>query len=101
MVAEARNFPDLARSTTKMSSTGPAPGRHWAARTRGMESGEFRKMDVETTIDVVIAPILMLLIWRYSMNCCETARSIRKLILQIHLDLLRHGLRRDGKETQV
>jgi hypothetical protein len=31
-------------------------------------------MDVETTIDVVIAPILMLLIWRHSMACCQNNR---------------------------
>ena len=68
---------------------------------RGMESGEFRKMDVETTIDVVIAPILMLLIWRYSMNCCENSDVHPETYLQIHMDLLRHGLRGTEKETRV
>jgi hypothetical protein len=47
---------------------------------RGMESGEFRAMDVETTIDVVIAPILMLLIWRHSMSCCQGDRDQSEVV---------------------
>jgi hypothetical protein len=58
-------------------------------------------MEVETTIDVVIAPILMLLIWRHSMSCCQGVESNPQLYLQIHMDLLRHGLRGPEKESQV
>lgn len=94
MVAEARNFPDLARFYYQNVIN---RGRALV----GMESGEFRKMDVETTIDVVIAPILMLLIWRYSMNCCENSEVHPETYLQIHMDLLRHGLRGTEKETRV
>ena len=100
MVAEARNFPDLARFYYQnVINRGRA--LVGSALLRGMESGEFRKMDVETTIDVVIAPILMLLIWRYSMSCCQGIETNPKLYLQIHMDLLRHGLRRSEKESQV
>jgi hypothetical protein len=88
-----RNFPDLARFYYQnVINRGRAP-RVGSALLRGMESGEFRKMDVETAIDVVIAPILMLLIWRYSMNCCENSEVHPETYLQIHMDLLRHGLR--------
>ena len=100
IVAEARNFPELARYYYEnVISRGRA--LVGAALKRGMDSGEFRPMDVETTIDVVIAPILMLLIWRYSMSCCQAVESNPQLYLQIHMDVLRHGLRRPGKETQV
>lgn len=100
MVAEARNFPDLARFYYQnVINRGRA--LVGSALLRGMESGEFRKMDVETTIDVVIAPILMLLIWRYSMNCCENSEVHPETYLQIHMDLLRHGLRGTEKETRV
>jgi len=100
IVAEARNFPELARFYYEnVISRGRALVGH--ALKRGMESGEFRPMDVETTIDVVIAPILMLLIWRYSMNCCQGSESDPRLYLKIHMDLLRHGLRRPEKESQV
>ena len=74
MVAEARNFPELASFYYEnVISRGRA--LVGSALRRGMESGEFRSMDVETTVDVVIAPILMLLIWRYSMSCCQGSES--------------------------
>jgi len=100
MVAEARNFPDLARFYYQnVINRGRA--LVGSALLRGMESGEFRKMDVETTIDVVIAPILMLLIWRYSMNCCENSDSDPQLYLQIHMNILRQGLRQNAGESRV
>jgi AcrR family transcriptional regulator len=100
MVAEARNFPELAGFYYEnVISRGRA--LIGSALKRGMESGEFRAMDVETTIDVVIAPILMLLIWRYSMNCCQHSESDPQLYLRIHMDLLRQGLRKPEKESQV
>jgi AcrR family transcriptional regulator len=100
MVAEARNFPEIAqfyhenvirRARTLVGS----------ALKRGMDSGEFRRMDIETTIDVIIAPILMLLIWRFSLGGCQCGEGDPQHYLQIHLDLLRQGLRRLGTETQV
>ena len=91
MVAEARNFPEIAQYYYENVIS---RGRRLVgtALTRGMDSGEFRSMDVETTIDVVIAPILMLLIWRYSLACCQSDSSDPRHYLQIHLDLLRQGL---------
>lgn len=92
MIAEARNFPEVAnfyyenviRRVHALVGT---------ALERGMASGEFRQMDTATTIDVVIAPILMLLIWRYSMACCQNSAGDSSLYLKIHMDLLRQGLR--------
>ena len=92
MVAEARNFPDVAHFYYEnVIKRGRA--LVGAALERGMASGEFRRLDVETTIDVIIAPILMLLIWRHSMACCQSTEGDPGLYLQIHVDLLRQGLR--------
>lgn len=100
IVAEARNFPDLANFYYEnVISRGRALVA--GALRRGMDSGEFRTMDVETTVDVVIAPILMLLIWRYSMSCCQGAESDPQTYLRIHMDLLRQGLRKPEKESRV
>ncbi|MCB4359797.1 TetR/AcrR family transcriptional regulator [Quatrionicoccus australiensis] len=100
MVAEARNFPEVAQYYYEnVIRRGRA--LVGAALERGMASGEFREMDVETTIDVIIAPLLMLLIWRFSLSCCQSAESDPQLYLQIHIDLLRQGLRRLAPETQV
>ena len=91
MVAEARNFPEVAHFYYEnVIKRGRA--LVGAALERGMASGEFRRLDVDTTIDVIIAPILMLLIWRYSLACCQSSEGDSALYLQIHVDLLRQGL---------
>ncbi len=100
IVAEARNFPELASFYYEnVISRGRA--LVGTALRCGMASGEFRSMDVETTIDVVIAPILMLLIWRFSMACCQNVESDPQCYLRIHVDLLRQGLRRIDRESRV
>ena len=100
MVAEARNFPELGRYYVE-NVINRVRALVGSALKRGMESGEFRSMDVETTIDVVIAPILMLLIWRYSMSCCIGNEDNPQQYLQIHMDLLRQGLCQMKKESRV
>lgn len=100
MVAEARNFPEVAQFYYEnVIRRGRA--LVGTALERGMASGEFRDMDVETTIDVIIAPVLMLLIWRFSLACCQSGEADSTLYLQIHMDLLRHGLRKREAESQV
>ena len=91
MVSEARNFPEVAQFYYEnVIRRGRA--LVGAALERGMASGEFRRMDIETTIEVVIAPILMLLIWRFSMGACQSNQADPRQYLAIHMDLLRQGL---------
>ena len=93
MIAEARNFPEVAHFYYEnVIRRGRA--LIGAALARGMQSGEFRPMDIETTIDVLIAPILMLVIWRHSMACCQCNPIDPRTYLAVHLDLLRQGLLR-------
>ena len=54
-------------------------------------------MDVETAIDVVIAPVLMLLIWRFSFAGCQARIADPAQYMAMHMDLLRQGL----QATQV
>jgi AcrR family transcriptional regulator len=100
MVAEARNFPDVAQFYYE-NVIRRSRSLVGAALERGMASGEFRRMDIETTIDVIIAPFLMLLIWRFSLACCQDGGPDSGQYLQIHMDLLRQGLRRLEPETRV
>lgn len=92
MVAEARNFPEVATFYYEQV-IGRGRAVVGMALEQGMRSGEFRRLDVQTTIDVVIAPILMLLIWRFSLACCQDEGSDAALYLRIHMDLLHQGLR--------
>lgn len=100
MVAEARNFPDIARFYYENVIV-PARAQVGAALTRGMQSGEFRCFDIETTIDVVIAPFLMLLIWRHSLSSCQACETDPEAYLRIHTQLLAQGLRKIEGESQV
>jgi AcrR family transcriptional regulator len=94
MIAEARNFPDTARyyyETVIMRGRRLLGG----VLERGMRSGEFRRLPVDTTVDVVFAPLLMLAIWRFSMApCCAPAAADPTGYLEIHLELLLDGLRK-------
>ena len=91
MISEAGNFPELA---SYYHDAVILRGRDLMRRTlqRGIASGEFRKIDVETAIDVIFAPVLMMVIWRHSLGaCCGTAHDPRTY-LQTHFDLIVGGL---------
>jgi AcrR family transcriptional regulator len=93
MISEAGNFPELA---TYYHEAVIVRGRELMRRTlqRGITAGEFRAVDVETAIDVIFAPVLMLLIWRYSLGaCCGTVHD-PQAYLTTHLDLVLRGLAR-------
>jgi AcrR family transcriptional regulator len=93
VIAEARNFPEVAQFyDEKVIRRGQL--LIGAALERGIASGEFRPMKVETAIEVVIAPILMLLIWRVSLSACRNKETNPREYLAVHLDLLRQGLQR-------
>ena len=96
MISEAGNFPELA---TYYHDAVIMRGRDLMRRTlqRGIASGEFRRIDVESAIDVIFAPVLMMVIWRYSLGaCCGTAHD-PQTYLQTHFDLIVGGLVAAGR----
>ena len=90
IVAEASNFPALARYYhDEVIMRGRALVR--AALERGIAQGEFRALDIESTIDVALAPLLMLVMWRHSF--CDCGRSIDpETYLATHYELMLRGL---------
>lgn len=90
IISESRNFPDVAQYYhDHVIVRGRSLLR--TALERGIASGEFRKMDPESCIDVIIAPLLMLVIWRYSL--CFCGNDIQPdTYLDTHFDLLTRGL---------
>ncbi|MBI5862164.1 MAG: TetR/AcrR family transcriptional regulator [Rhodocyclales bacterium] len=94
MMSEAGNFPEVAAYYAEAVIT---PGRDLLRRVlvRGMVQGEFRALDVETAIDVIFAPVLMLLIWRHSMGACGCRTHEPQAFLATHLDLVLNGLAAD------
>ena len=91
MVAEAMNFPALAQYYNEQVIV-RCRALVAQALERGMETGEFRRMDVPTAVDLLTAPILMLLIWQYSFGACECVEVAPRAYLAMHLDLVRQGL---------
>jgi biotin carboxyl carrier protein len=88
---EARNFPEIADYyRERVISRGRALLRQ--ALERGIESGEFRPLNVEAAIDVIIAPLLMLAISRFSLRLCGHEVS-PETYLETHFELLLRGLR--------
>lgn len=90
VISEAHNFPEVAQYYhDNVILRGRALMRK--VLQRGVASGEFRALDVETAIDVMLAPLLMLVIWRYSLRFCGRETD-PQTFLQTHFDLLVHGL---------
>ncbi|MGH9576616.1 MAG: TetR/AcrR family transcriptional regulator, partial [Terriglobales bacterium] len=67
VLSEARNFPEIARFYVEEVVR---PGRETlsALLRRGMEQGEFRDVDPETTCHLLIAPLLLISLWRNSLE---------------------------------
>ena len=90
IIAEANNFPELARY---YHDAVIARGRALLGEVLryGIASGEFRAVDVDAAIDAIIAPLLMLVVWRFSLAHC--AREVDpEAMLRTHFELLMHGL---------
>jgi len=97
MIAEAGNFPEVANY---YYDNVIVRGRDLLrqALQRGAASGEFRKLDIESTIDVIMAPVIMLVVWRYSLAPCGCGKQDPEQYMQTYLDLLMNGLM--NKEQQ-
>ncbi len=94
LMSEASNFPDLARFFQEEVVT-PGHAMIRSVLQRGIERGEFRAVNVDLTIQSVIAPLLFLVTWKHSMApCCPNEQRIDpETFIQHHADLLLRGLR--------
>jgi AcrR family transcriptional regulator len=91
IVAESGNFPEVAAFYHEaVIQRGERLIKGILAA--GVERGEFRPLDVESTYHVVIAPVLMLMIWTHSFAACGQGIDPDRY-LAAHLDLLLNGLR--------
>ena len=90
VISESHNFPEVAQYYhDKVIVRGSALLRK--VLQRGIERGEFRPIDIEAAVQVMFAPLLMIVVWRYSFNGCGTETS-PETCLQTHSDLLARGL---------
>lgn len=98
MISEAGNFPDVAQYYYEhVIVRGRSLIRQ--ALERGIAAGEFRAQDIESAIDVIIAPVLMLTVWRYSLAPCGCGKQDPETYLRTHINLLLNGLMAEEKNT--
>jgi AcrR family transcriptional regulator len=91
MFSECRNFPEIGKFYFEEVIS---RGHHLiqSVLASGMESGEFRQMDSKQAMRIVLAPLVFLLLWRYSFDFCDTDRIEPEKYLDQHLDMVINGL---------
>ena len=94
IMSEAANFPDLARYyQDEVVQPGHELVRHILLR--GIKGGEFRRVDPANAAHLIIAPLVQLVTWRFSLApCCPSAQLPDPLaLLDMHADMIVRGLR--------
>lgn len=64
---------------------------------RGIERGEFRPIDPAHATDVVMAPMIMLMLWKHSFGACSVEPIDPKQYLDCYIALMLQGLCSDGQ----
>lgn len=94
MMAESSNFPEVAQFYfEEVISRGNA--MIMSMLERGIKRGEFRHIDVNQAMNVVCAPMLMLMMWKHSFNTCRVDPLQPEAYLNSFIDLLLNGLLSD------
>jgi AcrR family transcriptional regulator len=94
MMAESGNFPELARFYyDEVISRGNA--MIVSMLRRGIERGEFRPIDAEQAMNVVVAPMVALMMWKHSFGFCRAEPIEPEDYLNCFADLLLNGLLSD------
>ncbi|MGH6945283.1 MAG: TetR/AcrR family transcriptional regulator [Geminicoccaceae bacterium] len=97
VIAEAGNFPDLARFYLD-EVVHRGLGLIGRILRRGIARGEFRAVDVDHVVFCVIAPVLIAALWKNSLEPHEETGPLdAQALVRAHLDLLLHGLLADPR----
>jgi AcrR family transcriptional regulator len=96
VVSEAQNFPEVARWYHDTVIARGTRVTEMLIR-RGIERGEFRDVDVDQAVHVVMAPLLMFAIMRHSFGACLPSDTDPVRYLECAIDLTLAGLRREPR----
>ncbi|MSQ69855.1 MAG: TetR/AcrR family transcriptional regulator [Betaproteobacteria bacterium] len=92
MIAEAGNFPELAQFYhDEVVVRGLDMVRR--ALQRGIDSGEFRQVDLEPAVHLVIAPLVHFACWQHSLAACAPNALTAERYFGTLIDLLLPALR--------
>lgn len=96
IIAESGNFPDLARFYhEEVIQRGFAVLS--AVLARGIARGEFRAVNIDHTVRLIVAPMLMSALWRSSFEAVEGRPLDVPGLVRTHLDHLLRALRPDSE----
>jgi len=91
MMSESGNFPEVAQFYHD-EVISRANAMLTSILERGIAQGEFRPIDTTQATSIVIAPMLMLMLWKHSFNSCCANTIEPDTYLKCYLDLLLNGL---------
>jgi AcrR family transcriptional regulator len=91
MIAESGNFPEVTRFYVEevMSRGMRIIGRVLAL---GMDGGEFRRVPVEPAARLVMSPVVLMAVWRYSFQCFDHGDGDPADYIDLHVDTFLRGL---------
>ena len=93
VMSEAQNFPEIAEFYQEEVIK---PGNAMIRRIleRGLESGEFRDIDLEQAVHIIVAPMIFLMMWKHSMGACAASAKIvdPEQFIHMQVDVLLHGM---------
>ena len=91
VMSEAANFPELAQF---WFDEVVQRGRQTFARVlrRGIAAGTFRPVDVDLTVRMILAPVLMAAIWKHSFRACEKEAFSVEQYLATSVDIFLRGV---------
>lgn len=96
VMSEAQNFPEIAAFYQEEVIQ---PGNAMIRRIleRGVQAGEFREMDLEQTVHIIVAPMIFLMMWKHSMGACAASAKIvdPEQFIHMQVDVLLHGMTTD------
>ena len=92
IMAESGNFPEIARFFVE-EVIDPWHAVLAAAIVRGIERGEFRRIDTPIFVRVVTAPLVMLSLWKRSFGPCSRQPLDAEAYISTHLDMVVSALR--------
>lgn len=93
MMGEAVNFPELA-AFYQQEVIQPAHELIRRILQRGVDRGEFRPVDMEHAVYLVMAPLIFLMSWKHSFGACgcPSPSLDPEKYLQLQVETLLHGL---------
>jgi AcrR family transcriptional regulator len=91
VMSESANFPELAQF---WFDEVVQRGRQIFAQVvrRGIDSGAFRRVDVDQAVRMILAPVLMAAIWKHSFQACESEGFPVEPYLETSIDIYLRGI---------